>query len=199
MRERHQQREAVVQDLMDKQSKRLRMAGIILAYGLTFVGIIVVLPCFFSLSNYWLAGFLLLVIVAPIFPAMQIILSGQRPVSLVTFFKIYVAEYASLFMQFVFLLVTVTLVVVGAVGRLAIGLLVMVVIGWFIVGLQKLGVKIVRHLPEDEIALLLLVTPGLAIVVGIHYGLNKLLQKYGDEFFDHWTKQCVRIRDFFRY
>lgn len=184
---------------MNKRLDWLRIAGIILAYILTFAGILVVLPLLFSLSKSWLVGFLLFVIVVPVFPAMQTILSGQRPASLLVFFKIYVAEYASLVVQLIFLLVTVPFIAIAVFGRLTIALLVTAVIGWFIVGLQQLGVKIGRQLPKDEIVLFFWVTLGLAVVVGSYYWLSKLAKKYEDGFFNFWAEQFVRIRDFFRY
>lgn len=78
----------------------LRIAGIILAYGLTIGGIVFVIPWLFSFSESWAIGLLLLVIVAPLFPAMQAILLKEKPANLFMFLKIYVAEFASLFLRF---------------------------------------------------------------------------------------------------
>jgi hypothetical protein len=177
----------------------LRIAGIILAYGLTIGGIVFVIPWLFALSESWAIGFLFFVIVVPLFPAMQAILLKKKPASLFMFLKIYVAEFASLFLQLSLLLVTAPFMVILVGGRLAIALLIAAVIAWFIVGLQQFGLNIGRKMPGDDIIILLWVTIGLVIAVGIFYFFDRLVKKHEDSYFDLWAKPFVRIREFLRY
>jgi len=149
----------------------LRIAGIMLAYGLTFGGIIFVIPWLFSLSESWVLGFLLFAIVVPLFPSAQLILLGKRSADLWTLCKIYVAEFASLSMQFIFLLTTVPFIVIGVFVRLAAAMLVAATLAWLIVGLQQLGINIGSKLSSGDIRILFLVTMGLALFVGVYYGL----------------------------
>ncbi len=183
---------------MANRSERLRLAGIVLAYVLTIAGILG-LPWLFALSRSWVIGFVLFVFVVPLFPAVQTLLLGERPFSLAMFGKIYVAEYASLVGQLLFLLVTVPFIVVAVAGRLVLVLLVTAVLAWFLVGLQQLGLTIGSGLSRQDITILFWVTLGLAASSGIYYGLVKLAQKYEDDYFEIWARQFRRIREFLRY
>ena len=182
-----------------KSSESLRIAGIILAYFLTFAGILFGLPYLFSLSKSWIIGFLLLVAFIPLFPAMQTILMGERPASLTIFIKIYVTEYASLMMQLLFLIVSVPFIVIGVAGWLAIALAAGAVIAWIIVGLQQIGLDIGRKMPGEDIFILFLVTIGLFLIVGIFYWLHRFAKKREEGYFGIWAKQFVKIREFLRY
>ena len=84
-------------------------------------------------------------------------------------------------------------------GRLAVVLLVTVVIAWFIVGLQQLGLNIDSKMPKNDIMTLLWVTIGLVVAVGLFYFFDRLVKKHEDSYFSLWTKQFVKIREFFRY
>jgi hypothetical protein len=185
--------------MMLKPSGTIRIAGIILAYVLTFAGIIFGLPYLFSLSRSWIIGILLLVTFIPLFPAMQTILMGKRPASLTMLFKIYISEYASLMIQLLFLLVSVPFVIISVAGWLAIALTAGAFIAWIIVGLQQIGLEIGRKMPGDDIFILFLVTIGLFLIVGIFYWLHSFAKKREEGYFDIWAKQFVRIRKFLRY
>lgn len=176
----------------------LRIAGIILAYGLTIGGIFAI-PWLFGLSQSWTIGFLLFVIVVPLFPAMQAILLKKKPASLFMFLKIYVAEFASFFLQLGLLLVTAPFMAILVAGRLAIALLVAAVIAWFFVGLQQFGLDIGRKMPGDDMIILLWVTIGLVAAVGIFYFSDRLVKKHEDDYFSFWAKPFVKIREFLRY
>jgi hypothetical protein len=175
-----------------------RIGGIILAYGLTIGGILAI-PWLFSFSRSWSIGLLLVVMVIPLFPVMQTILLGKAPAKMFLFLKIYVAEFTSLFLQLGFLLVTLPFIAVLVAGRLATALLLAVVISWFIVGLQQLGVDIGRKMPGADILILLWVTIGLTVVVGIFFLLVRLFEKHEDGYFSLWARQFTKIREFFRY
>jgi uncharacterized membrane protein YuzA (DUF378 family) len=176
----------------------LRITAIILAYGLTIGGILAI-PWLFALSRSWAIGFLLFVIVVPLFPAMQAILLKKKPASLFMFLKIYVAEFASLFLQLSLLLVTAPFIAILVAGRLVIVLWVAAVIAWFIVGLQQLGLDIGRKMPGDDIIILLWITVGLTAAVVIFYFFDRFVKKYEDSYFTLWAKPFVRIREFLRY
>lgn len=182
-----------------KPSGSLHIAGIILAYLLTFAGIIFGLPYLFSLSKSWIIGILLLVAFIPLFPAMQTILMGERPASLTMIFKIYISEYASLMMQLLFLIVSLPFIVIGVVGWLAIALAAGAVIAWVIVALQQIGLNIGRKMPGDDIFILFLVTLGLILIVGTFYLLRNFAKKREQGYFSIWAKQFTRIREFLRY
>ena len=130
----------------NKSSGRSRIAGIAAAYMLTFAGIIFGGPALFSASKSWFFVVFALVVLAPLFPAVQSIMIGERDGNLLTFIKIYAVEYASLVTQFAFLSVSAPFVIILVAGRLAIALLVSAGIAWIIVGLQQLGFNIGRKI-----------------------------------------------------
>ena len=102
-------------------------------------------------------------------------------------------------MQFIFLLISTPFVVIGVVGRLAIALGIAAAISWFIVGHQQLGINIGRKMPTEDIVVLLLVTIGLALTVGIFFVLHNLVKKYEESYFSIWAKQFVRIKELLQY
>jgi hypothetical protein len=183
---------------MDKHTEILRISGIILAYVFTIVGVLG-LAWVFSWSKSWLIGFLFLVVIIPIFPAMQSILLGEKPASPIMFLKTYAAEYASLVMQLIFLFVSAPVIVIGVAGRLAAALLVAAAISWLIVGLQQFGVSIGRKMPMEDIQILFLITLGLVVITIVFLMLRKLAKKYEDRYLNIWVNQFKKIRDFFRY
>jgi hypothetical protein len=180
-------------------SEWFRITGIILAYGLAIGGILL-LPLLAALFfKSWLIGSLLIVTVIPLFPAMQAILLRKRPASLFMFLNIYVAELASFSLQLGLLVVSAPFIAILVAGRLAVALLVTAVISWFIVGLQQLGLDIGSKMPRNDIMILLWITIGLTIAVGLFYFFDRLVKKHEDGYFSLWAKQFVRIREFFRY
>lgn len=176
-----------------------RIFSIISAYILTFGGIIFVIPWLFSLSESLLIGFLLLVIVIPLFPAMQISLVRKEQTNLFMFLKIYVAEFATLFMQLSLLLVSAPFIAIMVAGRLVIALLIAAAISWLIVGFQQLGLKIGSKMLRADIIILFWVTIGLIVAAGIFYLLDRLIKKHEDSYFSLWANQFVKIREFFRF
>jgi hypothetical protein len=175
-----------------------RIGGIIVACGLTIGGILII-PWLFAVSRSWSIGLLLIVMVIPLVLAMQTILLGKAPANVFLFLKIYVAEFTSLFLQLGFLLVTLPFIAVLVAGRLASALLLAVVISWFIVGLQQLGFDIGRKMPGADILILLWVTIGLTVAVGIFFLLVRLFERHEDGYFSLWARQFTKIREFFRY
>jgi hypothetical protein len=184
--------------MFDIYAQPIRVLGIVLAYLITFAGLIA-MPAIFSISRSWWIGFFLVVAFIPIIPALQTILMGKRQASLQMIFKVYVAEYASLLMQLLFLAVSAPLIAVAVFSRLVIMLLIAASISWPIIGLQQLGLKIGSKLSTQDIKILFWVTLGLVLLAGIYYILDKLARRYADNYFAIWAKAFITIRDFFRY
>lgn len=185
---------------MEKQSQLFRVAGIILAYVITIVGLLSI-PWVFALAKSWVLGFLLFIVIIPVFPVIQTFLLGERPASVVTFAKVYVGEYASLTMQMIFLLFSVPMIVIAVAGRLAIAMLVTAVIAWPIVALQQLGFNIGAKMPLADIKILFWVTVGLGCAVGLYFLLHWGVKRYEleDRYFTVWADQFKKIHNFFQY
>ena len=182
-----------------ERRKWLRATSIVLAYVLTFGGILFAIPRLFSPSRSWMIGLSLFAVVVPVFPAVQIILTGERPARIPVFARIYVAEFASLLVQLLFLLASAPMIAVLVAGRLAVALLVAAGLACVIVTLQLLGLDIFRKVPREEIPSFFLVFAGLAIVVGIYYGITRLTKKHEDSYYRIWATLFVKIRGFLRY
>ena len=168
---------------------------IILAYGVTIGGLFVLVWLATLFLRFRLIGLLLIIVVIPLFPAMQAILLRQKPASL--FMKLYVAEFASLTLQLGLLLVSTPFIAISVAGVLACALLITAVIGWFIVGLQQLGLDIGSKMSRGDIEIFFWVTVGLIVAIGIFYIFVRLVRKNGDRYFSLWAKQFVKIRDLF--
>jgi hypothetical protein len=191
-----------MQDKKEKSQNRFEVPEwlrIILAYGVAIGGILALAWLVALFLKSWLIGFLLFVTIIPLFPAMQAILLKKKPASLVMFLKLYAAEFASFSLQLSLLLVSAPIIAILVAGRLAIVLLIAAVISWFIVGLQQLGLDIGSKMPRNDIIILLWVTIGLVVAVGIFYLFDRLVKKYEDGYFSLWANQFVRIREFFSY
>ena len=183
---------------LNSQEKWKHVGGLLLAYGVTFVGIIIGGPVLFSVSKSWFFSLCALIILAPLFPAIQAILTRGAERSLIAFLKIYAAEYASLVMQILFLLLTAPFILIMVAGRLMVALLIGAGIAWIIVCLQQLGLEVGRKLPGEDIAILGMVTVALAAAVGIHWLLRRFMKRREEGYFEFWTKQFVRIREIFK-
>ncbi|MCD4737822.1 MAG: hypothetical protein K8R89_00995, partial [Anaerolineae bacterium] len=151
---------------------------IILAYGVTIGGLFVLVWLATLFLRFRLIGLLLIIVVIPLFPAMQAILLRQKPASL--FMKLYVAEFASLTLQLGLLLVSTPFIAISVAGVLACALLITAVIGWFIVGLQQLGLDIGSKMSRGDIEIFFWVTVGLIVAIGIFYIFVRLVRKNGD-------------------
>ena len=182
-----------------ERPKWLRATSIALAYVLTFGAIIFAIPRLISPSRSWMIGLSLFAVVVPVFPAVQIVLTGERPARIPVFAKIYVAEFASLLVQFLFLLASAPIIAVLVAGRLAVALLVAAGLACVIVSLQLLGLDIFRKVPREETPSFFLVFAGLAVTVGIYYGITRLTKKHEDSYYRIWANLFVKIRRFFRY
>jgi hypothetical protein len=182
-----------------KQYRTPKWLRKILAYGVAIAGILSLPLLTALLLKSWVIGLWLIVIVIPLFPAIQTILLREKPVTSLNFLKIYFTELASFSLQIGFLLVSAPIIVIMVASRLVIGLSVVAVISWFIVGLQQLGVKIGAKMPKHDIIILLWITMGLTAAVGIFYLFYRLGKKYEDSFFNLWARQFKKIREHCRY
>ena len=172
--------------------------GVILAYVITIAGLIAI-PVLFSISRSWWVGFFLFAAFIPIIVALQTILMGRRQSSVAIFFKIYVAEYASLHVQLLFLAATAPFIAVAVAGRLVIMLLIAALICWPIVGLQQLGVEIGSKMSIPDIKILFWVTLSLVLLTGMYFALIKLAKRYADNYYRFWANAFRGIRGFFQY
>jgi hypothetical protein len=163
----------------------------------TVVGIIIGGPALFNASKSWFFGLCALMVLAPLFPAIQAILTGGAERSLIAFTKIYVAEYTSLVLQILFLIFTAPFILIMVAGRLLIAILIGAGIAWIIVGLQQLGWEIGRRLPGEDIAILGLVSVALAAAVGIYWLLRRFMKRHEEGYFELWARWFVRIREIF--
>jgi hypothetical protein len=176
---------------------RTRLLGIILAYAFTFTGVLIGGRWLVSTSKPWTFVVTALIVLIPLFPAVQAVLMGQVDRNFISFLKTYAAEYASLLAQLAFLLATAPFIAIMVAGHLVVVLLITSGIAWILVGLQQLGVKIGRGMNGEDLRILALVTVGLAVGTGLYWLMGRFLKAREDKYFDFWARQFIRIRDIF--
>jgi len=184
-----------------KGGKPFRAGGpirTILVYLLTLGGILA-LPFLFVLTKSWVAGMWLLLLVVPLFPAFQLIISGREPAGLMVFLRVYAAEFCSLVLQLGFLLTTMPFIAIAIAGYLAMAMLAAAVISWGIIALQQVGLSIGGRMAPQDMRILLWVTLGLIAAVAVYFLLKRLAERHQDSYFSLWARQFHSIRDFFHH
>ena len=178
----------------------IRLAGYLTSIAGTVAGVVWGIPYLFARSPSQAVAWSLLVVLVPLFPAAQTFLQGERRFSVSWFWRIYIAEYVSLFLELLFILIILPLIAFGLL-YFAIWMMFIVVgivaLGWLMQ--TYLGVSLGMSIAREEAPLLFGILFGLGAALVVLHFLRRLAAKHEEGFFEFFRKRFEAIKALFRY
>ncbi|NLH47208.1 MAG: hypothetical protein GX444_01250 [Myxococcales bacterium] len=184
----------------DSAAGWIRLAGYLTSIAGTVAGIVWGIPYLFARSPSQAVAWSLLVMIVPLFPAVQTFLQGERRFSVTLFWRIYIAEYVSLFLELLFILIILPLVAFALLYFVLWMMFVVVgivTLGWLLQ--TYLGVSLGMSIAREEAPLLFAIFFGLALALVVLHFLRRLAAKHEEGFFAFFRTRFEAIKALFRY